>query len=396
MSAAVTNRDRKIKHRIIIRARSVKSTPPDTAYDFPTNDKSFFTDRYDYLGEQQRLGELADESYALLPEEAEYEALEVYKYHRGLLRKHIHSNYLNSRQKSRIRPEYIRLDDYEIYLSEDDSFGAVGRLTDDSDDYIALQTKEAVRLWIGNNDKTNPQRRWCGIRYAIPLSIELFNEARRDNPFAYSALLTTERELQTTVDYLRDKTEMLKKQLEETTLSGIHIGVRVNREPTNIPVKVSNLGFNLLELLTVYDEFVRYSYTFINKKINLGSNDSESVSAFEMKQQAGTFCRVFTQNLYNRTMAMRTLKKSKCLRSDFLNDADGETGRILQNAVAAKLVEPLTEDILAYKAKLKSGHLKSPYTAETMQQITAYARQYGLLAENSVSGADNDETSEGV
>lgn len=61
-------------------------------------------------------------------------------------------------------------------------------------------------------------------------------------------------------------------------------------------------------------------------------------------------------------------------------------------AVKAKMVEPLTPEILSYEVKLKSGNLKNPFSQEATQQLIDYARKYGLIVEeNSIQKSDAGE-----
>lgn len=388
---------RTVKQRIIIGARSIKAADAVGGEgSFPSSDRSYFSDRYDWIGERKRLENVLGrppESVVLFKEEPEYDALENFKIHSALLRRHIHRNYLNNRARNSIKPELVRLENFEIHISEDDSFGAVGRLTDQQQDYVSLHSKEAVRLWAGKNGKELGNKRWAGIVYVIPLSVQLWNETKKGNPFAYSALVAIEKELDELIGHIERLIEVMQNQLDKINKWGIHVGVLENREPTHMPVKVAGLGFHLLKLLTVYDEFICYFYTFKNKKIELDEESQQSTgfnSIYEMKEKTTSNFRIFNQNVYHRAMSIRTLQNSKCLCSDFLEDKDGEIGKKLSIAVAQNMVEPLTPEILSCTAKLKSGVMRNPFTEETTQKLIDYAYKYGLI----VGSEHNDSESE--
>ena len=385
---------RTVKQRIIIGARSIKAVDAvESEGSFPSSDKSYFSDRYDWIGERKRLEKVLGrppESVVLLKDEPEYDALENFKLHSALLRRHIHRNHMNNRARTSTKPELVRLENYEIHISEDDSFGAVGRLTDQQQDYISLHSKDAVRLWTGKKGKELGNKRWAGLVYVIPLTVQLWNETKKGNPFAYSALLAIEKELDELIGHIKSQKEVMRNQLDKINRSGIHVGIMVNREPTKIPVRVAGLGFNLLKLLTVYDEFMCYCYTFMNKKIVLDEESVEATgfdSVYEMKKKTASNCRIFNQNVYHRAMSIRTLQNSKCLCSDFLEDKDGEIGKKLSIAVAQNMVEPLTPEILSCTAKLKSGVMRNPFTAETTQKLIDYAYKYGLIV-----GSEHDDS----
>ena len=101
-----------------------------------------------------------------------------------------------------------------------------------------------------------------------------------------------------------------------------------------------------------------------------------------MKEKTTSNFRIFNQNVYHRAMSIRTLQNSKCLCSDFLEDKDGDIGKKLSIAVAQNMVEPLTPEILSCTAKLKSGVMRNPFTAETTQKLIDYAYKYGLIVGN--------------
>ncbi|OSI13592.1 hypothetical protein, partial [Neisseria dumasiana] len=115
-------------------------------------------------------------------------------------------------------------------------------------------------------------------------------------------------------------------------------------------------------------------------------------SVFELKKHVSRSCRIFNQNVYHRAMKIRSLKEIKCRCPDLLNDVDGEIGEKLSQAVKAKMVEPLTPEILSYEVKLKSGNLKNPFSQEATQQLIEYARKHGLIVEeNSIQKSDAGE-----
>ncbi|MGN6898207.1 AcaB family transcriptional regulator, partial [Neisseria sp. P0015.S002] len=74
--------------------------------------------------------------------------------------------------------------------------------------------------------------------------MQLWNETKKGNPFAYSALLAIEKELDELIGHIKSQKEVMRNQLDKINRSGIHVGIMVNREPTKIPVRVAGLGFN--------------------------------------------------------------------------------------------------------------------------------------------------------
>ena len=157
----------------------------------PRTDKSVFSDGYDWDSERSRLAPLLTDTLPV--GHAEAAAVEVLLAHEQLLKHHILRQQTRGGGKRASRSlGSVRLDDYLIYTSEDGVFEDVGALGG-GEDAVDIHTKQAMRMWEGNNDKT--ARRWPGVRYCMSLSAELVRLTQRDNPFAHAALVAFEQEL---------------------------------------------------------------------------------------------------------------------------------------------------------------------------------------------------------
>ncbi len=362
-----------MKQRIIIRARSINiGQSSDAQHQIPVSDKSIFSDGYDFDQEKVRLNELLKSGQSVEQNHPEHQAVADFLYHQTALQHHIYKNHTNPRFRRRHRPESIRIDDYEIFTSQDENFKALGRLTDTAEDSVQLHTKQAVRLWMGSGSTRNPYQRWPGIRYAMGLSREMINHAQNDHPFAHAELIKFESQLYEVLDYLQSENEELKKKLDQTAVSGININISGTPNPTEIPVgPVRGYGFKLLQLLTAFDMYVRLTKTLAIKGLIKNRDGNDNIN------EAGRRYRVMAQNLYNATMNIRSIDWIK--RSLFLNGND-EMGSNLKTAVETGMLERLPADVLNYERLPEFAYISSPYKPEQISQIMAFAEKFGLTA----------------
>ena len=367
-----------MKQRIVIRSRSINvAEQPEPTHQIPTSEKSLFSDAYDFEGERARLRDLLTAGKAVEQSHPEAKALADFNYHQTALKQFIFQHHTTPRVRRQRRPESIRIDDYEIFTSEDENFNNLGRLSDVAEDSVLLQTKQAVRLWTGVNNKAEPHKRWPGVRYTMGLAGELVRFAQTDHPFAHAGLIIFEKQLNEVVDYLDLNNLKMEEQFSELNASGIHINISATPNPTELPVgQVRGYGFTLLKLLTAYDLYIRLMKTMTVK--GLLSNKEGNV---QMRETARIY-RVLAQNLYYTVMNIRTAVKAR--RSAFLAD-DAEMGERLQIAVADGALDPLTRDVLTFKASPKFAYIKPIYEQEQLNKIVAYAEKYGLFGDEVAS-----------
>jgi hypothetical protein len=84
------------------------------------------------------------------------------------------------------------------------------------------------------------------------------------------------------------------------------------------------------------------------------------------------------QNLYFTVMNARTSAKAR--RSAFLAD-DADLGERLRISVAEGLLDPLSMEVLTFKASPEFAYIKPVYTNEQMEKIVAYAEKYQLFGQ---------------
>ena len=360
------------KQKLFVKPKSIKVEQTfDTP--FPTSEQSVFSDGYDWQRERVRLAAVSDTPVDLadLTMLAEHELL--LKQH--ILRMRIHSGRARSRSVSS-----IDLDDYEIYLSEDQAFDDIGKLSG-SGDTFELQTKHAVRMWEGQNDRKS--HRWPGIRYGMALSGELVRSAKQDNPFAHAELLAFERGLEEVTAYLESETDKMRQQIVQYAATGIHIAVMTNRNPLLIKVEsMRGYGFRLLQLLMSYDMLVRLALTMGSK--GLASNTESNRIIYE----GGRRLRSLLQSLYTAAMKMRQIQG--ITRRTLLNDPDMSAKLVA--AVAAGALPSLSEAVLLYRISPTYAFIERVLSDEVvLTQLKETAARLGLL-----ETADNTRAAEEV
>ena len=185
------------KQKLVIKPKSIQVAQTFDA-PFPTSEQSVFSNGYDWLRERSRLAATANGD----GDGTDAADLAILAEHELLLKQHIMRLRIHSGRARSRSPSSINLDDYEVYLSEDQAFDDMGKLSG-SGDTFELQTKHAVRMWEGQNDRKS--HRWPGIRYGMALSGELVRAAKQDNPFAHAELLTFEQDLAAVATYLEEE-----------------------------------------------------------------------------------------------------------------------------------------------------------------------------------------------
>ena len=360
-----------MKQRIVIKPNSVKVIEQQSEQ-LPKTQRSLFSDRYDFDGEKERLGDLSSGSVYLEPEHPEHEAVRTFLYHQRLLKQHIYRNNLSGRARQRRKPEGIRLDDYEIFTSVAEEYESVGKLRDSNQDFVYLHTKKAVRCWEGMNDRSKPQQRWPGIRYAMALSMELVRMTQKDNPFAHAALLGFEKALDEVKAFFELQTAKVQQMLDNSAAAGIHINVMENAEPLAVPVgHIRGYGYRLVHLLTAYDMYIRMVKTLMDKGMVSNKNGNDLV------RDGGRQIRRTTQELYLVTMRMRAIQAIN--RAAFLQ-GDASLGEKLKLAIENNALAALPLGALNGASELKFVFVQLTYTDDEMAKITSFAYQYGLVA----------------
>ena len=347
------------KQKLVIKPKSIKVGQTfDTP--FPTSEHSVFSDGYDWQRERTRLTAVSDDP-------TDFAALAVLKEHELLLKQHILRQRIRSGQARSRSPAAIDLEDYDIYPSEDQAFDDIGKLSG-SGDTFELQTKHAVRMWEGQNNRMS--HRWPGIRYGMALSGELVRAAKQDNPFAHAELLAFERALDEAAAYLEAEAGRMRQQIGQYAASGIHIAVMSNRNPLLIKVEsMRGYGFRLLQLLMAYDMLVRLALTMGSK--GLTSNTESNRIIYE----GGRRLRSLLQGLYTSAMKMRQIQG--ITRQTLLDDP--AMSAKLAAAVAAGALTALPEAVLLYRVLPAYAFIEQAVSDEAvLAQLKETAAGLGL------------------
>lgn len=352
------------KQKLVIKPKSIHvSHQFDTP--FPVSDLSVFSDGYDWETERKRLTAVtADGTDGSHPNA---EALAVLTEHEMLLKQHIMRQRIHNRQARSRSLNSINLDDYAIYLSEDEIFNDVGTLAG-SEDAFELHTKQGIRIWEGKNDKKT--HRWPGIRYGMALSGELVRAAKADNPFAHAELLTLETELDVVAGVLLIETDKMQQMIEQYRATGIHISVFANAEPVLIKTAaLRGYGFRLLQLLTAYDYLVRLAKTMGLKGLmaNTASND--------VIYECGKKIRTLLQGLYTSAMKIRQIQSVS--RTTLLEDT--LIAEKLGVAVANGVLPPLQEDVLLYRRMPAFAFIDTVIPENRKSELYETATRFGLI-----------------
>lgn len=371
------------KHRIVIPPFSIQ-TPPEWSQKIPTAKQSFFSDGYDYNGEEKRLGEMLGDTnminiFNIPKDNPEYDAVFSFVNHQILLKQYISRKRLYRfktimTDNGPIREQAIPLDQIDIFVSVDAKFDNIGKLRDTQQDYVLLHTKQAARAWEGKNNEDYPRARWPGIRYVISLTSELIRMTQNGHPFAHAALIDFEKRLSETSSFLKQETEKMQLLIDRINSSGIHIGVVENEKPVSIPLGyVRGYGFSLIQLLTAYDLYIRLAKTLMLKGILQNSVCNDII------REGGKKIRRLNQDLYLIAMRMRKIKNIS--RKDFLADENGNLGKRLQSAIYEGALSPIPQSVLNYQTVPEFVFLRPSFTREELDKMTEYAKQYGLLTE---------------
>lgn len=335
------------KQKLVIKPKSIQVAQTFDA-PFPTSEQSVFSNGYDWLRERSRLAATANGD----GDGTDAADLAILAEHELLLKQHIMRLRIHSGRARSRSPSSINLDDYEVYLSEDQAFDDMGKLSG-SGDTFELQTKHAVRMWEGQNDRKS--HRWPGIRYGMALSGELVRAAKQDNPFAHAELLTFEQDLAAVATYLEEETGKMRQQIADYAATGIHIAIMANRDPLLIKIdSMRGYGFRLLQLLMSYDMLVRLALTIGSK--GLTSNTESNRIIYE----GGRRIRSLLQGLYTAAMKMRQIQG--VTRQTLLDDP--KMSAKLSAAVAARALPPLPEAVLLYRVSPAYAFIEQVITDE--------------------------------
>ena len=333
---------------------------------FAKNKKSPFDDNYDLFKEGAALGDKANLS--LKENDPDFAKWEIFRVHQLLLLSHI--------KKKTGRTLNLKFGEYAVVVSEDERFDRMGSLNNRTEDAILLHTKQAVRMWEGNNDKE--QRRWAGVRFGLYLINEVTKYASQDNPFAIQMLLKFEKEVSNVHSYFQLGIDLVSEILTKLSNEGIKIGMITNESPLNMKVGYLRLyGFKLVELLIQYDLFVRAIKTIAMKGMtpNQEANKTLYNGAREFRK--------ILQKLYERTTTLRAIKGFD--RSAFLENA---TLSKIKMAVAENILPKLHEEVLRYEVSPSLLFLKETLNPEKVEAIVNSVRDAGILINKEVEDQD--------
>lgn len=323
--------------------------------------QSLFSNGYDIeraaksLGDKTRRASLSDK-------DPDFSTWEIFKAHEKLLKQHI--------ENSTGRKLTLQWGEYDISHTQDERFSKVGNLSNTDTDFVQIHTKQGVRMWDGNNDKTNGKR-WPGIRYGLRLANELTVFASKDNPFAQAALLRLEDDLLQIENYFSEVQSSIANQLSELGKNGINITIVGNPDPVLIQLNsVRGYGIRLLKILTDYDLFVRSIKTLTMK--GLMSNSSGNDVLHEGARQI----RRALNNLYVDTNRIRNIQDFK--RSSV---EDHELCSKLKVAIDNQALEKIPTVVWHYGRLPSLIFIPQKMKPDEVKLTSSQAENYGFLAD---------------
>lgn len=344
-----------VKHRYVIKPGTIHVAQE---YPFRVGSKtSPFSNHYDMFKAAQSLGEKVMSE--LDEQDPQYEEWEVFKAHELLLKQHLKKG--NGHRLS------LKWGEYEILPNEDERFKKLGALSSQSNDRFYLHTKQAVRLWEGNNNKKNGAR-WPGIRFGLSLSNELLSMALADNPYAQYRLLQLEDQIAEIEQYLNEHLSNVDSQIAALAASGLQISVIKNNNPVEVSLTaVRGYGYRLVKLLMDYDRFVCAVKTlsvkgFVN---NADAND--------ILYDGGRLMRRMLNELYQVMIQMRAIREVR--REHILDD---DLRPKLVHAVEQGVLPVLPLGIWDYSIQPSLMFVPKKVPAETLNRVVALVKEHGL------------------
>lgn len=324
------------------------------------NKNSPFSNGYDIERAAKSLGNKV-QSNNLSESDSDFAKWKTFKAHEKLLRQHI--------EEQTGRKLTLQWGEYDISSTQNERFNKIGMLSNTNADFVQIHTKQGVRMWDGNNDKSTGKR-WAGIRYALRLSNELTSFAVKDNPFAQAALLRLEDDLIEVENYFSEMQTSIVNQLEDLSQSGINITIVGNPEPVLISLNaVRGYGFRLLKVLTDYDLFVRSIKTLTMKGLmnNSSGNDILHDGARRIRR--------ITNNLYIDTNRIRNIQDFK--REMIL---DNEICEKLKVAIGSQALNPIPESVWNYDRLPSLLFIMDKLAGHELEQTMVQARNNGFFS----------------
>lgn len=345
-----------IKHRYVIKPGSIHVAQN---YTFTVGSKtSPFSDCYDMFKAAQILG---DKVFSELEEnDPQYEEWTIFKAHELLLKQYL--------KKGRVRRDSLKWGEYEVLPSEDERFKELGALSSSEQDRFYLHTKQAIRLWEGNNNKKNGAR-WPGVRFALNLSNELLSMALTDNPYAQYQLLELEKQIDEIEQYLNEHLQNVNQQISTLAQSGLQISVIRNNNPVQISLNaVRGYGYRLVKMLMDYDRFVCAVKTLSVKGF------INNATANEILYNGGRLIRRMLNELYQIMIQMRAIRE---IRRE----------HVLDEHFLPKLVSATTQGVLPvlplgiwdYSVQPSLIFIQKKVPTETLNRILLRVKEHNLV-----------------
>lgn len=332
-----------------------------TAMDFNVKSTSSpFSNGYDMKHFAAQLGEKV---FAECDEnDPDYAVWEVFKAHELLLKQHLRSK-MGHRQT-------LKWGEYEILPSEESRFEQVGNLVNQNTDSVILHTKQAIRMWEGNNDKSARQRRWPGIRYGIRLMNELNGYAVNDNPYAQAELVRTEHDLNEVESYFTQTSTDIQTHLDKLAQTGMQVSLLVADTPVNLRVdSMRAYAYRMLCVLMSYDRFVRSVKTLSLKglKSNAESND--------LVYQGGRYLRRVLNDLYQSVLRIRAIKEIR--RNTLLQD---NVRNKLSAAVRENTLPRIPKSVWDYSQLPSMVYISKKMEGDDLELLMKYVSEADLAA----------------
>ena len=340
----------------------VSAPPPAAPKPFPTSAASPFPDQYDIEGERLALRDLVE---ADNPDDADPRYFRYVELERReeLLR----SMRTEHRLRDGAQPEV------EFREAERVS-GALGRLTDEEEDSMALHTRESSRLFIGRAVEPGKQGypQSGGKKVGAALRA-IWYLSGNDNPYADFALIEATSRMQQQIAELDRLTQEMEDRLTQLRRRGLSFSILKADPPVNVTLGFrSPYGYSVVNLISTFDYHVRVVKTMVRKD-QMADKEGYAALYTQSRRCRSLFERVIWFQRYLMREELRPLS-----RADWLPSADEEAKKRVQAAVA--IFGELPREIFNGSTSPRHSRRKLDLSAEELR----------LLDEVPLAGAEQE------
>ncbi|MDY0073531.1 MAG: TIGR03761 family integrating conjugative element protein [Thauera sp.] len=252
--------------------------------------------------------------------------------------------------------------DKGIQLQEAQRMWEIGRLEAESEEFMLVHTKDALRMFIGRGaDPDGKIARIPGAKNVATALRQMWIESGRDNPYADWALLMAEEALDARIASVEEARGNALKQIKELETRGLHISLLKSQHPVKVDLGFrSPYGFLIAHLIVAFDEFVRAVKTLQSRDL-ISSDDARQEIRSVLRPTRALFDVVLRQQTI---LARPTFASIK--RTDFSSKSADVQKRVTE---IAALWPGLPEEIL--RGNLMPRHARRAQVRSTEQDDEA-------------------------